>query len=136
MTSQNNTSGIHPKGNKLLIRPVEVEKVSKGGIYIPASIQEKEDMGQMFGTVVEIGGMCWVQEDEPRCAVGDYIIFARYAGQVFPGNDGVTYRLINALDVIATKDQSPEDALLNGNSRREVDLKVNTTDIEKEVSHA
>lgn len=136
MSNHNNTSGIHPRGNKLLIRPIEMEKVSKGGIVIPSSVNEKEDMAQMFGTVIEIGAMCWVQEAEPRCAVGDYIIFAKYAGQIFPGNDGKTYRLINAMDVIAVKDPTDQDKLINGASRRELDAVVGTEDIQKELSNA
>lgn len=99
-----NTSGIHPKGNKVLVLPQVIESYSKGGIFIPVPSQEKEEMAQMFGKVIEIGRMCWVDEPEPRAAVGDDIIFARYAGELFTGDDGKKYRIMNARDVIAGKD--------------------------------
>jgi co-chaperonin GroES (HSP10) len=102
VNSVSNTSGIRARGNKLLVRPEQVEAVTKSGIIIPLQAQEKEDMAQMYGTAVEIGPMCWVDEVEPRCKAGDRIIFAKYAGELFVGNDGVRYRLLNARDVIAT----------------------------------
>lgn len=109
MESVMNLSGIHPKGNKLLVKPQEIAETSAGGIIIPMQAQEKEEMAQMFGLVMEVGPMCWVDEVEKRCKVGDYIIFAKYSGEIFIGNDGVKYRLINAREVIATKDPIERD---------------------------
>lgn len=100
--SEWNTSGIRPRGNKLLIRPEEVPEISGGGIILPTQAVEKEAMAQMYGTVIAIGPWCWKDEPEPRCEVGNRIIFAKYAGEMFRGNDGITYRLINARDVVAT----------------------------------
>lgn len=100
--SEMNTSGIRPRGNKLLIKPEEVMTKSAGGIIIPVQAVEQEEMAQMYGKVVEIGPWCWKDEPEERCQVGDRIIFAKYAGEQFKGNDGIKYRLINARDVVAT----------------------------------
>lgn len=108
--SINNTSGIHVRGNKLLVKPREIDTVTKSGIVLVQDTTEKEAMADMFGTVIGVGAMCWVDEVEPRCAVGDYIIHARYAGELFRGNDGVRYRLINARDVIAVKDNDQVQA--------------------------
>lgn len=102
--SVTNTSGIHVKGNKLLVKPREIDTVTKSGIVLVQDTTEKEAMADMFGVVVDIGAMCWIDETERRCEVGDFIIHARYAGELFRGDDGVRYRLINARDVIATKD--------------------------------
>lgn len=99
-----NTSGIHPKANKLLVLDKGIESMTKSGLIIPIGAVEKEQMANMFGTVIVIGRMCWVDEVEPRCAIGDEIIFGKYSGETFLGNDGIKYRLINARDVIATKD--------------------------------
>lgn len=100
--NEKNTSGIRPKANKVLVKPEEIPDKTQSGLIIPIQAVEKEAMAQMYGSVVEIGKMCWVDEIEPRCAVGDRIIFAKYAGEVFVGNDGIKYRLINARDVVAT----------------------------------
>lgn len=106
-TNMTNTSGIHAKGNKVLVKPQPVEAISKGGIIIPLQAQEKDEMANMFGTVIEIGPMCWVDEPAPRATVGDFVIHARYAGEFFLGNDGVKYRIMNARDIVATKDPLP-----------------------------
>lgn len=104
MSSVNNTSGIHAKGNKILVKPREIDTVTKSGILLVQDTTEKEAMADMFGMVIEIGAMCWHDEIEHRCKIGDFIIHARYAGELFRGDDGVRYRLINARDVVATKD--------------------------------
>lgn len=99
-----NNSGIKVKANKVLVRPRPVEEVTKSGLVLIQETVDKEQMADMFGVVVGIGSMCWIDEKEPRCEIGDFIIHARYAGEIFQGNDGMKYRLINARDVIATKD--------------------------------
>lgn len=104
MSDVKNTSGIVPRGNKLLVKPVEIEEKTEGGILLPTQAVDREMMAQMYGVAIEIGPMCWVDEPEPRCKVGERIIFARYAGDQFKGNDGITYRIMNARDVVATHD--------------------------------
>lgn len=102
MSEIRNTSGIIPRGNKLLVKPEEIVEVTPGGIVLPTQAVEKEEMAQMYGRVVAIGPWCWKDEPEERCKVNDRIIFAKYAGEQFKGNDGIKYRLINARDVVAT----------------------------------
>lgn len=104
-----NSSGITPRGNKVLIRPEAIETVTKGGIYLPTTVEEREAMAQMYGEVIAVGPMCWKDEVEARCAAGDRVIFAKYAGEIFPGNDGVKYRLVNARDIVATVDRIAQE---------------------------
>lgn len=107
-----NRSGIHVKGDKLLVRPRTIETKTKSGLILVDETVDKESSADMFAFVVEIGPMCWKgknAEAEPRCEVGDFIIHARYAGEFFTGNDGVKYRLLNARDVIATKEPTVEE---------------------------
>ena len=102
-----NNSGINPKGNKLLVKPDEVDKKTATGIIIADVAVEKEEMAQMYGTCVAVGDFCWVGA-EPWCKVGDKIVFAKYADQTFKGHDGIMYRLIRDKEVIATVDQAKE----------------------------
>lgn len=97
-----NPAGITPRGNKLLVRPEELPEKTSFGLIIPEEALDRQQMAHMYGTVVEIGPWCWKDEPEPRCSVGDRIIFAKYAGELFTGNDGITYRIMNARDVVAT----------------------------------
>lgn len=100
-----NKSGITPVGHRVLLKPEEVQKVSAGGIIIPQAAQEKEEMAQMYGRVVEIGPEAWKESREKGYPAwvksGDRVIFGKYSGLVFPGHDGTTYRLINDRDIVA-----------------------------------
>lgn len=120
MQTTTNQSGIHPKGARILVRPTETKRTSSGGIIIPMTTAEKEDLASMFGHVIAMGPICYASEPEPRCAEGDYIIFAKYAGVIFKGDDGVTYRLINATDVVATKDFNESNADMFDSSRKPI----------------
>lgn len=99
MENSNNKSGIHPIGDRVLICPEEVEEVTKSGIVIHSMSQaEKEQLAQVFGRVVEFGDDCWpgYQRDHKPVAVGDRVIFGKYAGMVFKGLDGVEYRILRS----------------------------------------
>lgn len=105
-----NKSGIHPKGWTVLVAPTEVEKKSESGILLYApSEEDRVQLAQIYGKVVEIGPLAWIDEEDkdgnhiPRCKVGDNVIFRRHAGEQFDGNDGVKYRLMNDKDIYAVK---------------------------------
>lgn len=106
-----NTSGIKAVGWTVLVKPSEIEKKSASGIILHAPTEEdKMQLAQCFGQVVDIGPIAFQRECYgmdavvPRCKVGDKIIFRRYAGEQFDGDDGVKYRLMNDQDVIAIKE--------------------------------
>lgn len=100
-----NKSGIHPKGHRLLIKPLEIqEKTASGIIVTTASNKEREDMSNTTGEVIEVGLGCWLDTEGPWCTAGDRIVFAKYAGLLYLGKDGVKYRIINQDNVVATLD--------------------------------
>lgn len=98
-----NDSGIKPLGARVLIKPLVVEEVTKSGIIIAAPTElKKEQRAQDRGEVIEIADGAWHdQPGEAWCQVGDTVVFARYAGNVWQGEDGVYYRLVQDLDIIA-----------------------------------
>jgi len=110
-----NTSGIYPKGDRVLIRPDEVEEVSEGGIILIDA--KKVQMAQSIGTLVACGPDCWtdhwitdetgkVKEVQGRredyAKPGDRVIYAKYCGLQLTGADGEEYRLMNDEDITAT----------------------------------
>lgn len=100
-----NESGINPKGWRILVKPQEVKKVSKGGIILTTEITEaREQMGNTTGIVIAMGKSCYADEPEPWCATGDKVIFAKYSGLLYTGKDGINYRMINDKDVTGTLD--------------------------------
>ena len=104
-----NESGIYPVEYKVLVKPEKVmENASKQEgvfIYMPETLQEREQWAINKGTIVAIGGMAfhdgfdrWL---EPIPRIGSKILYAQYAGANAQGKDGEEYRLINDKDVAA-----------------------------------
>lgn len=112
-----NTSGIYPCGNRVLILPDEIEEVTEGGIIIAETIAEKHAMSQTTGQLVEIGPDAFIHEvtrgpdgttvsgyTAPWAQSGDRICFAKYGGLMLSGKDGKEYRLMNDKDITAKVD--------------------------------
>lgn len=100
-----NTSGIHPVGHRLLIKPEQFEEVSEGGIIVAVGVQvDRERLAQIRGTVIEVGSTAYQDQPVPWCKVGDKITFGKYSGLIYKGEetlDGQEYRVVNDLDVVA-----------------------------------
>ena len=112
-----NSSGIYPRGDRILIKPEEIEKVTSGGIIIPDTEAEKYANAQTFGELVDVGPDAWSDYTEPFAYVGERIMFAKYGGLKVTGKDGVEYRLSNDTDVTATVDKEVQFTELKGRER-------------------
>lgn len=70
---------FEPLGDRLVVKAVAKEEVTKGGIVIPDSAQEKSQEGEILAV-----GPGRMTEDGKRIAielkVGDIIIYAKYGG--------------------------------------------------------
>lgn len=100
-----NESGINPVGWRVLVHPLEVKKVSKGGIILSTeATEEREQMGNTTGVVIAMGDQCYADEPSPWCSVGNKVIFAKYAGLLYLGKDGKKYRMINDKDITGVLD--------------------------------
>lgn len=67
-------------GDRVMVQREQVEKMSRGGIHIPDSAQEKS----LQGTVIEAGPGKWLDSGrfvEVSVKKGDKVLFGRYAGQ-------------------------------------------------------
>jgi co-chaperonin GroES (HSP10) len=100
-----NTSGIHPKGHRVLILPDPVEEVTQSGIILSVGEnRDRERLAQLKGTIVELGNTAWLDQPSPWAQVGDHVIFGKYSGLIYQGTDNKEYRIINDLDVVALVD--------------------------------
>ena len=91
-----NNSGIWPVEYKVLVKPVEVEEKTKGGIILPDSAKEKEKYAQQEGELVAVSADAFTNPqwlNPPK--VGDKVLYDRYAGCTVKGKDGEFYRLVN-----------------------------------------
>lgn len=125
-----NTSGILPKGNRVLIKPDQLEETTAGGIVIPETDRDRHQLAQITGTLIDVGPDAWMHEteetyrlidgeyrlmeikrvgySEPFAAVGDRVSFARYGGHPATGADGEEYRLLNDKDITTVVSEEVE----------------------------
>lgn len=99
-----NTSGITPLGHRVLVLPEEVEKRTEAGIILHGTYSEREEMAQMKGLVIAVGEDAYGDTASVWCGEGDSVIFAKYAGLLWDGQDGKKYRVLNDLDIVAIID--------------------------------
>ena len=101
-----NKSGIHPRGHRLLVLPIEVEHKSSGGIFLPKEYTDKIQMAQVSAILIEAGKGAWKDTTEPGgwAKPGDTIMIGKFVGVLCDGKDGKKYRVINDLDLIAVMD--------------------------------
>ena len=60
----------------------------------------RDGLAQTRGTVLQIAEGAW-DDEPPRCAVGDRILFRQYAGEMLDVEGEDKYRIINDKDVYA-----------------------------------
>jgi chaperonin GroES len=93
---------VRPLGEKVLIKRLEAEERTKGGIVLPDTAKEKPQKG----TVLAIGDGKLLK-DGKRAAlqvkVGDKVLFASYAGTEIK-IEGEEYMLMDEGDVLAVLD--------------------------------
>lgn len=93
-------AGFSPCGTVILVLPDPVPRETAGGIALPEDTLTRTELGQIFGYCVAIGPNAWYDEPQPRCKVGDRVMFAKFVGQLFTGPDGRRYRAMNDKDII------------------------------------
>jgi chaperonin GroES len=70
---------LQPLGDRVVIKPLPQEEVTKGGIVLPDTVKEKPQEGKVIAV-----GPGKMAEDGSRIAMdvkaGDTVIYAKYAG--------------------------------------------------------
>jgi chaperonin GroES len=92
------TPNFEPLGDKVLVKRIEKEHKTAGGILIPDSAQEKPIQGDVIsvgeGLLLENGNV------KPlKVKVGDKVLFSKYAGTELK-LDGVDYLLMSQGDIL------------------------------------
>jgi len=86
---------------------------TKGGVIINESTLERQQIASQCGNVLAMGSECYKDKERyptgPWCKVGDWVVFARYAGSRI-NIEGGEVRLLNEDEVLATV-EDPEDLL-------------------------
>jgi chaperonin GroES len=86
---------LRPLGDRVLVKRVENEEKTQGGIYIPDSAQERAQLGE----VIAVGGGKIDQLGNARAVgvkVGDTIFFGKYTGT----EAGKTYLIVREDEIL------------------------------------
>lgn len=103
-----NSSGIHPKGDRVLVKVELIEATTPGGIVLPDTHKRDHEQAQQAGTLVAFGVDAWSDYRQPFASIGMRVMFARHGGIEVTGKDGELYRLMNDIDITATLDEGVE----------------------------
>lgn len=126
-----NKSGIHPAGDRVLVKPDSIEKLESQKIEIPDTVLARYEQGQSTGTLIDVGPDAFLHSTEfvyhihggdreeliekrirgylePFAQPGDRIAFGKYTGLRVKGEDGVSYLLLNDEDITARVSEGVE----------------------------
>ena len=90
---------IRPLGDRVVIKNVEAEETTKGGLLLAAASKEKPQMAEVLA--VGPGGMVDGKEVTMHVKVGDKVIYSKYAGTEVK-LDGKEMIIVRQSDILAT----------------------------------
>jgi chaperonin GroES len=89
---------IRPLGERVVIKPLPSEEVTKGGIVLPETAKEKPQEGEVVavgpGRLLDNGARVSID-----LQVGDKILFSKYAGNEIKLDD-VEYLIMRESDIL------------------------------------
>jgi chaperonin GroES len=92
---------LQPLADRLVVKPIEKEEVTKGGIYLPDTAKEKPQEGEVVAV-----GPGRMTDDGKRIAidikVGDRVIYTKYGGSEIKVDD-VEMIILRESDILAKK---------------------------------
>jgi chaperonin GroES len=90
---------VKPLSDRILVKPLDAEEKTKGGIIIPDNAKEKPQKGEVIavgpGKIADNG-----QKIAMEVKKGDTILYGKYSGTEIT-IDGVEYLIIRESDVLA-----------------------------------
>jgi len=90
---------LKPLYDRVIVKPVEAEEVSAGGILIPDNAKEKPTKGEVVavgeGKALDNGSL-----RAPKVKVGDKVIYGQYSGSSYK-HEGTEYKIVREDDILA-----------------------------------
>ena len=94
-------SKIQPLADRVVVKPIEREEVTKGGIVLPDTIREKPQEGKVVAV-----GPGRLSEDGKRITmdvkVGDIVVYSKYGGTEIKIDDE-ELMILRESDILAKK---------------------------------
>ncbi len=93
---------LEPLADRVIVKPIMREEVSKGGVILPDTAKEKPQEGE----IVAVGPGKLSEDGNKRIPmnvkVGERVIFAKYAGTEWKYDDE-EYLILRESDILAKK---------------------------------
>ncbi|MDD4899154.1 MAG: co-chaperone GroES [Candidatus Omnitrophica bacterium] len=91
---------IQPLGDRVVIKPLEAENKTKGGILLPDTAKEKPQEGEVIavgkGKVLESGSVKALE-----VKVGDKVLYGKYSGNEITTTEGQELLIMREEDILA-----------------------------------
>ena len=91
---------IQPLGDRVVVKALDAESKTKGGIVIPDTAKEKPQEGKVVavgkGKVLENGTV-----HAPEVKVGDKVLYGKYSGNEITTRDGEELLIMREEDILA-----------------------------------
>ena len=89
---------IKPLGDRVVIKRLEAEEKTKSGIVLPNQAKEQPQMAEIIA--VGPGGVVDGKEVKMEVAVGNVVIFSKYAGTEIK-YEGEEFTILSQKDILA-----------------------------------
>ena len=89
---------LSPLGDRVVLKQLEAEETTKSGIVLPGQAQEKPQQAEVVA--VGPGGVVDGKEIKMEVAVGDKVIYSKYAGTEVK-LDGEQFIIVKQNDILA-----------------------------------
>jgi len=91
---------MKPLGDRVVVKPLEAEGKTKGGILLPDTAKEKPQEGKVVavgrGKVSENGTV-----QAPEVKVGDKVLYGKYSGNEITTKEGEELLIMREEDILA-----------------------------------
>jgi chaperonin GroES len=91
---------IQPLGDRIVVKPLEAEAKTKGGILLPDTAKEKPQEGKVVavgkGKILDNGSV-----QTPEVKVGDIVLYGKYSGNEITTKDGEELLIMREEDILA-----------------------------------
>lgn len=91
---------IQPLSDRVVVKPLEAESKTKGGIVLPDTAKEKPQEGKIVavgkGKVLDNGSI-----QAPEVKVGDKVLYGKYSGNEITTKDGEELLIMREEDILA-----------------------------------
>ncbi len=91
---------IQPLGDRVLVKPLEAEEKTKGGIVLPDTAKEKPQEGKVIavgsGKVLDDGSIKALE-----VKAGNKVLYGKYSGTEVTTKEGEDYLIMREEDILA-----------------------------------